>query len=99
MKYFDFDKYTDFIYGSDNENRLQKLDIIKLCLDHMGCKDYQYAVMIGDSDNDAIGAEKLGIDFIGVTYGFGFADKEEVDVYPNVGCASIPLELFKFLKM
>lgn len=98
MQHFHFDKYTDFIYGADNENRLQKLDIIKLCLEHMGCKDYQQAVMIGDSDNDAIGAKKLGIDFIGVTYGFGFADKEEAAMYPNVGCAGTPSELLKLLK-
>lgn len=32
-------------------------------------------VMIGDSINDLKGAEDLGIDFIGVTYGFGFEKK------------------------
>lgn len=28
--------------------------------------------MIGDSENDFIGANEAGIDFIGVTYGFGY---------------------------
>lgn len=35
----------------------------------LGVTDYSNAVMIGDSSHDAIGAEKIGMDFIGVTYG------------------------------
>lgn len=31
--------------------------------------------MIGDSENDFIGANEAGIDFIGVTYGFGYSTK------------------------
>lgn len=97
VRCFKFDRYTDYIYGADYENRLKKVDIIRLCLDEMGCKDYGQAVMIGDSDNDAIGAQGLGIDFIGVTYGFGFSNKEEVNAYANVGCADTPLELLEVL--
>ena len=39
--------------------------------------------MIGDSDNDAIGAQRLDLDFLGVTYGFGFKNKEEILRFPN----------------
>ena len=49
--------------------------------------------MIGDSDNDAIGASGAGALFIGVTYGFGFTSKADVDLYDNIGvsdnCAGI----------
>ncbi len=97
MRHFHFDAYTDHIYGADHENRLKKVDIIRMCLERMGCGDYRQAVMIGDSDNDAIGAEALGIDFIGVTYGFGFCDRRNVDEYANVGCAHTTLELKELL--
>lgn len=36
-------------------------------------------VMIGDSVYDEIGARNAGIDFIAVTYGFGYTDRSEVN--------------------
>lgn len=97
VRYFGFGAFTDYIYGADYENRLKKVDIIRLCLERMGCPDYSLAVMIGDSDNDAIGANELGIDFIGVTYGFGFESRKDVDAFSNVGCVETPLELSELL--
>lgn len=97
VRYFGFGRFTDYIYGADHENRLKKVDIIKLCLEQMGCQDYRQAVMVGDSDNDAVGAQEVGIDFIGVTYGFGFKNPENVDAYSNVGSVRTPLELLKLL--
>lgn len=96
LKHFGFDKYADIMYGSDNNNKLKKMDIIEKCLKDAGVSDYSQAVMIGDSDNDAIGAQQIGMDFLGVTYGFGFHSPEDVEVYPNVGCADTPMELLKY---
>lgn len=98
VRHFGFGDYTDDIYGADNENRLKKVDIIRLCLEHMECEDLKKAVMIGDSDNDALGAAEVGIDFIGVTYGFGFKERRDIDQYSNVGYAETPLELLDILK-
>lgn len=97
LKHFGFDKYTNILYGADHENKLKKKDIIEKCLHDTGTLDYEKAVMIGDSDNDAIGAEKIGISFIGVTYGFGFKTKEDVEKYSNVGCARQPWQILEFL--
>lgn len=96
MKHFGFDRYTDIIYGGDHENKLKKRDIIQKCLTDMGVTDLKKAVMIGDSDNDAIGADKIGTEFIGVTYGYGFKNAEDVKKHPSVGVAETPLELLKF---
>ena len=87
LKYFGFDKYIDIIHGADHENKLEKKDIIKNALMDVGITDFSDAVMVGDSDNDAIGAEKIGISFIGVTYGFGFSSKIDVCHYRNIGVA------------
>lgn len=93
MQHFGFDKYTDIIYGADHENKLKKRDIIELALKDSGVSDFSKAVMIGDSDNDAIGAEGIGTEFIGVTYGFGFRSKEDVNKFKNVGIADTAKEL------
>lgn len=53
--------------------------------------------MVGDSDNDAIGADSIGLDFVGVTYRFGFKDSEDTNRYPKVGCAGTLLELLYIL--
>lgn len=85
LSHFGFDKYTDIIYGSDFEGKLKKMDIILKCIEVSGITDKSKAVMIGDTLHDALGANQLGVDFIGVTYGFGFFSKEDVEQYNNVG--------------
>lgn len=97
LRHFHFDEYTDILYGGDHENKLKKQDIIKKCLHAGNIKDYKKAVMIGDSDNDAVGAKNLGIPFIGVTYGFGFRTHEDVLKFPAIGAADTPLQLLDFL--
>ena len=98
MHHFGFDKYTDIIYGADHENKLKKRDIIELALKDCGVKDFSKAIMIGDSDNDAIGAQEIGTQFIGVTYGFGFSKKEDICKYKNVGSADSTQELVSLLE-
>ncbi|MCR1839485.1 HAD hydrolase-like protein [Murimonas intestini] len=95
--HFGFDRFTGMLYGADNENRLRKKDIINKCIDTAGIKDLGRAVMIGDSDNDAIGAAGLGIDFLGVTYGFGFRNQEEVRRFPAIGAADSPEAVLDYL--
>jgi phosphoglycolate phosphatase len=97
LRHFGFHNYTDILYGGDNENKLKKQDIIKKCLHAGGITNYKQAVMIGDSDNDAIGASNLGIPFIGVTYGFGFKTKEDVLKFPAIGVANTPTEVLDYL--
>ena len=97
LEYFEFNRYTDHIFGSDSEGRLKKMDIIELSLKHAGIVNYSDAVMIGDSDNDAIGAEGIGTAFLGVTYGFGFKTKEEIMKYRAIGAADTAEEILDVL--
>ncbi|MBD5483072.1 MAG: HAD hydrolase-like protein [Lachnospiraceae bacterium] len=98
MHHFGFDRYTDIIYGADHENRLKKADIIRKCLTSAGVASPADAVMVGDSDNDAVGAQNIGLKFLGVTYGFGFRKKEEILCYEHaVGCAASSAELIPYL--
>ena len=70
LEHFGIASYCDVIHGSD-ENANTKEKVILACL-----KDLQYGilkdcVLVGDTVHDAKGAQETGIDFIGVTYGFG----------------------------
>ena len=85
LHHYGLDTALDSIFGSDAEGQLTKSDIIKMALKESGVDRYTDAVMIGDTDNDAKGAEELGVPFIGVTYGFGFKSEEDISKYPNVG--------------
>jgi phosphoglycolate phosphatase len=97
LEHFKFDKYCESIRGADNYNKLTKPDIIKNCLADLDIRDNTQVVMIGDSEHDAAGAEEAGIDFIGVTWGFGFKTPEDVLKYNNVGYANTFKELGNIL--
>lgn len=97
LKAFHFDRYSRYLYGADHENKLKKMDIIELCMKDMGVKDKSQVLMIGDSSHDAIGAEKIGVDFLGVTYGFEFREESDVRKYKAVGAADKPTEIIKYI--
>lgn len=97
LKHFVFDRYTQIMHGGDHFNKLKKCDIIEKCIDESSIKDKSRIVMVGDTPNDAIGAEKIGIDFIAVTFGFGFKTEEELSKIRKVGVAEKPMNLLEFI--
>lgn len=96
VRHFGFDRYVDVLYGSDFQNRLTKGDIIRKCMEDTGICDGGKAVMVGDTCHDAKGAEAAGLDFIGVTYGFGFRLPGEIYGMGAVGAAGSPAELLRY---
>jgi phosphoglycolate phosphatase len=96
MVYFHLLQYFDVIKGAHAERYLEKSDILIACITSLCIEKYQ-CVLIGDSSYDAIGAKKIGIDFIGVTYGFGFKIFEDVIKYKNIGCMNNIEEIEKFI--
>ena len=97
LEHFKFNEYTDLIVGSDFEGKLKKKDIIKLALQNAGIDNPGDAVMVGDSDNDAIGAKEIGSAFIGVTYGFGFKTEHDALEYDCIGCASTTEQILTYI--
>ena len=84
--------YFDVICGALSDVKLTKAQLLEKCVDL--CQgEKSTTLLIGDSSYDALGAREAGIDFLGVTYGFGFTNKQEVDEFPNVGCAESPTEI------
>lgn len=97
LEHFHFDRYTQHMFGSDFDGKLRKEDIIRLSLRAAGIEDNADAAMIGDSENDALGAERVGAAFLGVTYGFGFGSGAEIARYRPVGVANTPEEIAKII--
>ncbi len=97
LEYFGFSKYTNAVFGADVENKLTKVDIIRNCLD-----EFKYSIadviMIGDTYHDAQGAAELGIDCIGVTYGYGFKNKKEAIECNCIFSADNVNEILNFFK-
>ena len=97
IKHFNLYKYFDSICGADNENKLTKTDILKKCLKELSCEN-KPAVLIGDSCHDGRAANEAGIDFIGVTYGFGFKTKDEIKEFNPVLCAENINDIVEFFE-
>lgn len=96
LKHFDFYQYTNIMYGGDNENKLKKKDIIIKCIKTSKINDYNSVVMIGDTLHDAIGAMELNLDFIAVTYGFGFKQETYKDNH-YLGYANAPIDILNLI--
>ena len=86
------------VNGADNNNVLKKSDIVLKCIEDLGIKNFNECVLIGDTDHDAVGAQQVGIDFIGVTYGFGFKSRKEIEQFKNAGYATSVEGLYKYFQ-
>jgi len=75
LEYFDVLKYFDFVGGCEVDgSRGKKEEVILYCLERFGIlsdEDKTKAVMIGDRNHDIIGAGKVGIESVGVLWGYG----------------------------
>lgn len=75
----------DYVIGTDSKNPMSKSELLETCMRELKSTK---AVLVGDSKYDALGAKEAGIDFVAVTYGFGFSDKK-ID-FPSVNiCNSV----------
>lgn len=89
LHHFNIIQYFDVVKGADLSGKTTKTDLINQCLDETNT-NRKRALMVGDTDNDLIGANKSNVDFVGVTYGFGFKKG-------TIGMIDTPLELIEHL--
>lgn len=72
LKHFHLDHYFDFVAGATMDgSRSKKADVIAHALDLGQISRLSSAVMIGDREHDILGAGQMGLDSIGVLYGYG----------------------------
>ena len=96
LKHFGMDRMVDVIYGSDYEGKLKKSDIIELCIKDLGVTKDE-VLMVGDSKHDAMGAKALGVDFAGVSFGFGFEVQDDINDYDHVIYVDKAMDLYDFV--
>lgn len=76
MEHFDLEKFFDFIAGSNMDTtRSKKAEVIEYALSECNIIDKSSVIMVGDGAEDMIGAQTVGIDSIGVEYGYGTFDE------------------------
>ena len=78
LRHFRMEKYFLFIAGSNFDGtRTAKAEVIEYALENAGVTNKSACIMIGDRKHDIIGAQKTGLNSIGVLYGYG--SREELE--------------------
>ncbi len=83
------------IVGAEAQNPMSKAEILQKCMESLKIEGRD-SVLIGDSIYDAKGAQTAGIDFIAVTYGFGFHAGETISAR-TIGIANDVEEIKQIL--
>jgi phosphoglycolate phosphatase len=97
LQYFNLRPWFSVVSGSDGEGKLTKADIIVRALDKLPSFDRKQVLMVGDTPHDLDGAMQTHVDFVGVTWGFGYTPNHPVITQPGVlGSVNVPSELLFF---
>lgn len=77
LEHFHIRQYIDLLAGSTmDETRTKKSDVLRYAIERIGIKDLSKAIMVGDRCYDVNGAKEIGMECVGVLYGYG--SKEEL---------------------
>lgn len=80
LEHFNLIKYFEFVAGSELDGtRVDKAEVIAFALEQCSITDKSRVLMVGDRKHDIIGANKIGIESVGVLYGYG--NKEELQSF------------------
>lgn len=72
VKHFQLDSYFEFVAGSTMDgSRVAKADVIRHAMDSLGLDDASKILMVGDREHDVLGAKQIGMDCVGVLWGYG----------------------------
>ena len=71
LDHFDLTKQFAFVATADDQIRPRKVDVIRYALTECGVTDLSEAVMVGDREHDVLAANEVGLDSVGVLYGYG----------------------------
>lgn len=92
LERFGLASYFKLICGSDMKASLTKEQIVANAASKLGFSPAD-CIVVGDSGNDAEAAAKLGMQFIGVTYGYGFKHAGDLTSYPYIAYAECPVRI------
>ena len=96
LEHFTIAEYFTYVGAADPEGKMSKTDILNLCAKKVNGGRKDGMLMIGDSSFDAVGAMEAHMDFLAVTYGFGFKEVTDVRRFPHVGICHSAKEVGDF---
>lgn len=98
MKEFDLEKYFTMLCGADDytTNRRTKEEVVRYALEQNNITDVNEVLMIGDRKYDVEGAGAVGIQTVGVLFGFG--DEKELTEAGAIHLVETPMELVSYLE-
>lgn len=97
INHFNLDHYFEYVAGMEmNGGRGTKADVIAYALETMQINDYSKCLMIGDRKHDVSGAKKVGLNCVGVLYGFG--NEEELRNAGAIEIVETPIQICEHFK-
>ena len=97
LDHFNISSYFDYVSGATlNNEKIQKVDIIRDAICKLGITDKSKVIMVGDRKLDVLGAKENGIDSIGVLWGYG--DLLELEKVGPTYIAEKVLDLLEIIK-
>ena len=98
LEHFGLSQYFSIVSGADLAGTLSKADIITSALSRLGETDLEHVLMVGDTPHDLDGAVAVGVDFVGVDWGFGFSRGHEAPPVEHVlGMIDEPSALLQYV--
>lgn len=94
--HFNLTRYFTFIGGASlDDSRVHKADVIRYVLETNRIDDPASVMMVGDRENDILGAKQNGLESIGVLYGYG--DRDELEAAGADHIAETVEDIMRFL--
>jgi phosphoglycolate phosphatase len=97
LRYLEIDEYFDMVMGAELHGpRQSKQLVLEALFEQLEIKDKNKYIMIGDTCFDVDGAKAVGIDVLGVSYGFG--NSEEMLEHGAMAIADNTEDIIAFFK-
>ncbi len=96
IEHFGMAEFFEFVAGASmDETRVKKADVIRYGLETCRMADKGEILMIGDRRHDIEGAAELGMDSMGVLYGYG--GREELEAAGATYLAETPEDIVRLI--
>lgn len=92
IEIYDLNNYFTNISGMNKDESYTKGQVIQNAIRGI-CDSYQNVLVVGDTENDHRGAMEAGVDFLGVTYGYGYKSGTQY----NFDIVNSPMEICEYV--
>ena len=95
LEHLNLAKYFEYIDGTNIEGTKYKAAILDEIVEHFNVEK-KAAILVGDTDHDKNAAKEAKIDFLAVSYGFGYDENTEISP-PMIGLATSPKDILSYI--